>query len=618
VLFTIILFFGETYFAIRDYPFRKHNNKSQDLSLNLKEQTKLIASQLAFRYITVFNPDINYYDFFQKYWTPKSIFSSRIFNSKINHSKYKKGKDEQNLLYNGKFIYGLLFWEPEANATKHMIVNTPYGKGVKVSRFDGDDRNYSLSYEGRPIVFYKNHNYKFEFKYKVDKGNDCPFKIGFWAADTYWGYGESNSLDIKTIDLGKGWKEGTCSYTFLRSHFNIPLFMNSQSDSTIIEFTDIKLTDENRNLSLAQYVDEISNNPSEIEKYLFSYDSILDPGLSLPDRKINLFYNGDFKLGTQFWSNDADSTQHEIIKTPWGEGIRVSRTDGNGGWWSLKYDGRPIIYYSGHQYRIIFDYKVIKGGDQPFRIGWWVKEYNSYSASVLPLTIKNLEDGWKEATCSHIFNDTYYNLPTFLNSLQDFSIVDIDNVQLIDLNRIDSLPLYVDQIKQVNESKQKNKLISSDSIDYLNNKNQLTSSRTNRWLYSMVVFKDSLSIPQKIFGCGFDYLEMYGKEFGEAKYDWPHNPVISSFLYSGIIGGLAFTWFMIMVIVNYIIYLKRHTFFFISFVITFFFVFFSDTSLFNTPLFTFLCIIPFFTRYLYLKEIYNNTRDIPLKKILFW
>ena len=113
-------------------------------------------------------------------------------------------------------------------------------------------------------------------------------------------------------------------------------------------------------------------------------------------------------------------------------------------------------------------------------------------------------------------------------------------------------------------------------------------------------------------------MEMYGKKFGEAKYDWPHNPVISSFLYSGIIGGILFICFLIMVIANYIIYLKRHLFFFISFIITFFFVFFSDTSLFNTPLFTLLCLIPFLTKYLYFKEIYSDTQKIQLKRILFW
>jgi hypothetical protein len=170
-----------------------------------------------------------------------------------------------------------------------------------------------------------------------------------------------------------------------------------------------------------------------------------------------------------------------------------------------------------------------------------------------------------------------------------------------------------------------NRLVQADTVKQLETdeyiksleKDKFKGGRTARWYYGWIIFKD-YAWYKKLFGGGFDYLEMFGKKFGEAKYDWPHNPMISAFLYSGILGGLAFIWFMIMVIVNYLLYLKRHLFFFVCFVVTFFFVFFSDTSLFNTPLFTFLCLVPFFTKYLYLKEKYNDSQKIPFKKILFW
>ncbi len=71
-----------------------------------------------------------------------------------------------------------------------------------------------------------------------------------------------------------------------------------------------------------------------------------------------------------------------------------------------------------------------------------------------------------------------------------------------------------------------------NSSDFRDFKNKLYSERTNRWHYSWVVFNDSLSISQKIFGGGFDYLEMFGKKFGIARYDKPHNPFLSTFLYS--------------------------------------------------------------------------------------
>jgi hypothetical protein len=162
----------------------------------------------------------------------------------------------------------------------------------------------------------------------------------------------------------------------------------------------------------------------------------------------NLIINGDFKLGTTNWSPNADSTTHTIIETPFGNGIRVSRTNGNGEDWSMQYVGRPIIYHPGHRYQIRFIFKVEKGNGMPFNIGWWVDEGRGFTAYNLPLGIRKIRNGWNEATYSHIFNQTHYNLVTFLNSLQDYSVVDITNVEMKDLDRNDSIPLFVDQLNK--------------------------------------------------------------------------------------------------------------------------------------------------------------------------
>jgi hypothetical protein len=160
----------------------------------------------------------------------------------------------------------------------------------------------------------------------------------------------------------------------------------------------------------------------------------------------NLLYNGDFKLGKLNWIPNADSTTHTLIDTPYGKGIRVERTNGDGGWWSLRYMGRPIIYNVGHRYQIKFKFKIEKGNALPFHIGWWVNEDNNFYPSNLPLELKVLKNGWTEATCSYRFSQTAYDLATFLNSLEDNSIVDITSVELNDLDRIDSIPLFVDQM----------------------------------------------------------------------------------------------------------------------------------------------------------------------------
>jgi hypothetical protein len=166
-----------------------------------------------------------------------------------------------------------------------------------------------------------------------------------------------------------------------------------------------------------------------------------------PNPTQNLIYNGNFGLGTTNWVPWADSTTHSIIETPFGKGIRVSRTNGDGGYWSLRYIGRPIIYYAKHRYQLRFNYMIRKGNEMPFKVGWWVSEEGqNNSALSLPLSIRNINLGWKEATCSYEFNETHYDLPTFLNSLQDYSVVDIANVEMTDLNRNDTIPYYVDQL----------------------------------------------------------------------------------------------------------------------------------------------------------------------------
>lgn len=157
----------------------------------------------------------------------------------------------------------------------------------------------------------------------------------------------------------------------------------------------------------------------------------------------NLLVNGNFSLGTQYWISWADSTSHDLIDTPYGKGLRISRTNGNGVDWSLLYDGKPIIYYSGHRYQIKFKFKVIKGVDVPFNIGWWVNEGNQgYSSSALPLEIKSLNDGWNEAVCSYKFLETHKNLMNLLNSLKDHSIVDIADIEIVDLNRDSTQPAF--------------------------------------------------------------------------------------------------------------------------------------------------------------------------------
>jgi len=563
----------------------RETKKSVDINPVLLNKITSIVEQLGLRYISIFKKDESI-TLYNERWS-----NQNSFNSLRNYKKIGRYKDERNLIYNGNFNNGLLFWEPEAVSTTHAIIDTPFGKGVRVSRLNGDGAGWSLLYSGRSIIFHSDYEYVLNFKFKVIQGKGIPFRIGYWSDSWFGMIGSGGSLALNIEDLNDGWKQAKARYVFPKSRSGIPFFLHSMQDSSIVDISDIELYQSENDGSLPAYSDEVSNKSLIVNKYLITYDSLFDAKNN--PQGLNLFGNGNFRQGLKYWLPYADSTQHAIVETPFGYGIRVSRTDGDGEYWSLRYDGRPIIYHALHTYLIKFDYKVIQGDTLPFNVGWWVNDANQgFRSYRLPLKITKLEQGWKEAKCSYTFKETHFGLISFLNSLNDSSIVDISNVELIDLKKDSALPVFVDQVKDM--SKFKSQMI-SDSIE-LRKYSSFISPRINRWKYSLIIFNDSLNFTQKIFGGGFDYLEFMGTTFREVKYDDPHNPFISAFLYSGIIGGLVYLWFMFLVFYYYIRYYRYHIFFFFCFIIVFSFSFFSANTHFSIPVYTILCIIPFLSK----------------------
>ena len=149
------------------------------------------------------------------------------------------------------------------------------------------------------------------------------------------------------------------------------------------------------------------------------------------------------------------------------------------------------------------------------------------------------------------------------------------------------ISIYPDTLKQST---------TDEYIKYLGD-DKFNGTRLSRWYYGWIIFKE-YPWYKKIFGGGFDYLELFGKKFKDSEYDYPHNPFISAFLFSGIVGGLVYIWFMFLVFYYYIKYYKHHVYFFICFLVVFFFSFFSANTHFSIPIFAILSIIPFHTRYL--------------------
>ncbi len=120
-----------------------------------------------------------------------------------------------------------------------------------------------------------------------------------------------------------------------------------------------------------------------------------------------------------------------------------------------------------------------------------------------------------------------------------------------------------------------------------------TIPRSERIRYSYHLFFKEYSLTKKVLGDGFGYMKRFGSKFGSVELDYPHNPFISTFLYSGIIGGVIYIFFIVLAFYYYLKYLKYHYYFFTCFLIVFVFSFISANTHFSIPVFTFLSVIPF-------------------------
>lgn len=132
--------------------------------------------------------------------------------------------------------------------------------------------------------------------------------------------------------------------------------------------------------------------------------------------------------------------------------------------------------------------------------------------------------------------------------------------------------------------------------DSLSSDNKLMDSRIQRWKFASFYFKRYHFI-QKLFGAGFDYLTVFPIIFPENGTnkgpDYPHNPIISTFLYSGILGGLFYIYFLGLSFYRYWLLRKKLALFGILYSLAFAFTFFSGNSHFSVPSFTLLSLLPF-------------------------
>jgi hypothetical protein len=132
--------------------------------------------------------------------------------------------------------------------------------------------------------------------------------------------------------------------------------------------------------------------------------------------------------------------------------------------------------------------------------------------------------------------------------------------------------------------------------DSLSNTDRLLDSRLQRWKFASFYY-DHFNWTKKIFGDGFNYLKLYPLVFPENGTnkgpDYPHNPIISSFLYSGLFGGLFYIYFLGLSFYRFWKLRKELALFGLLYLLTFAFTFFSGNSHFSVPSFTLLSLLPF-------------------------
>jgi len=124
-------------------------------------------------------------------------------------------------------------------------------------------------------------------------------------------------------------------------------------------------------------------------------------------------------------------------------------------------------------------------------------------------------------------------------------------------------------------------------------------NRSGRWKLARQIF-ENYTFAEKLTGKGFTWLPLYGAVFYDNPryYDYPHNPVISVVLYSGVIGGLLYLAYLAGALMLYVKYRRHYGFFLVLFLLTGIFVSVSGNSHFSVPAFAFFTHLPFFFAYI--------------------
>jgi hypothetical protein len=141
---------------------------------------------------------------------------------------------------------------------------------------------------------------------------------------------------------------------------------------------------------------------------------------------------------------------------------------------------------------------------------------------------------------------------------------------------------------------------------------QFGEDRLSRWHFALEIWTKEYNWLQKIVGGGFNFLNWYGYVFLKDKTatDYPHNPFLHILLYSGIIGVILYIILLVRVVQLYWKYRKEYPLFFIFFLITYYFTFFSGGNPFDPPVMGFFMMLPFLIHAVHKREEKEKPKEL--------
>jgi lipopolysaccharide/colanic/teichoic acid biosynthesis glycosyltransferase len=145
-----------------------------------------------------------------------------------------------------------------------------------------------------------------------------------------------------------------------------------------------------------------------------------------------------------------------------------------------------------------------------------------------------------------------------------------------------------------------------DSSLSVNENLKYNAFHVDKWDYAWQLFQQR-SAAQKFLGDGFSYFQNFGQKYNGSlqEADYPHNPILSGLLYSGILGAIFISFFILVALYYGGKYFRKYPLYALMLFTSMLFVLFSGNSLFSVPIFLFLFSLSFMIRHQEISELAN-------------